>query len=125
VTCAVSQQLFDKKTNKRVLLIALSAEDQGGVKGSLVMPFGLALDSGVTLQIDDGPLTKPIHFRTCLPGGCIIPLEWPAATVQALGAARSLKAAAVADDGQPAPFTISMKGFASALDRAVALTLKQ
>ena len=125
IACAVSQQQVDKKTNKRVLVLALSAADGGGVKGSLVMPFGLALDSGVTLQIDDGPVTNPIHFRTCVPAGCIVPLEWAVATVKALGSAQSLKVAAVADGGQPAPFTISMKGFSSALDRAVSLTQKK
>ena len=119
--CAVSQQQIDKATKKRVLAIGLSSEPNGGVKGSLMMPFGLLLDSGVTLQIDDGPLTAPVHFRTCMPGGCVIPLEWPAATVTALRTAQKLKVVAQGDDGKPVPFTISMAGFASALDRAIAL----
>jgi invasion protein IalB len=120
-TCVVSQLQLDKTTKKRVLAIGLSAQPNGGVKGSIMMPFGLSLDSGVTLQIDDGPLTAPVHFRTCLPGGCVIPLEWPAATVTALRTAQKLKVVAQGDNGKPIPFSISMAGFASALDRAMAL----
>ena len=39
------------------------------VSGTLVRPFGLALDSGVAFQIDDGPAMQPIRFRTCVPDG--------------------------------------------------------
>jgi invasion protein IalB len=118
-SCSVSQQQVDKTTKRRVLIVALAAGDNGGVKGSLVMPFGLDLDSGVTLQIDDGPVTAAAHFKTCLPAGCVIPVDWPAATVKALRTAQKLKAAAKGENGQPAQFTISMTGFASALDRAI------
>ena len=102
-------------------LIGLAAADNGGVKGSLIMPFGLALDAGVTLQIDDGPVTAPVRFKTCFPAGCVIPLDWPASTVKALRTAQKLKAGAQAENGQPTSFAISMGGFASALDRAIAL----
>ena len=119
--CTVSQQQLDKATKRRVLFIGLSASEDGGVKGSLVMPFGLTLDSGVTLQVDDGPITAAVHFKTCIPAGCVIPLEWPTATVKALRTAQKLKAVAQNENGQPALFSISMTGFASALDRASAL----
>ena len=120
-TCSVTQQQVDPTSKRRILLIGLAAADNGGVKGSLIMPFGLALDAGVTLQIDDGPVTAPVRFKTCFPAGCVIPLDWPASTVKALRTAQKLKAGAQAENGQPTSFAISMGGFASALDRAIAL----
>jgi len=120
--CSILQQQVDKGTNRRVLTLALTPGDDGGIKGTLVMPFGLDLDKGVTLQIDAGPLTPPLHFQTCMPGGCLIQLDWPASTVKALRSATTLKAAGVAVGAQPAPFSISLNGFAGALDRAIELT---
>ena len=121
VNCGVSQEQLDKGTHKRMLLIGINAGSEGGATGSLVLPFGLALESGVTLQVDDGTVTSPLHFRTCLPAGCVVPINWNKASVDALRTAKTVKAAAVSDNGQPAPFTISMAGFASALDRAIEL----
>ena len=120
--CAVSQQQFDKATNTRILAIALNPAPAGGVKGVLVMPLGLALDKGITLQVDAAPPGAPLRFHTCVPTGCLVNLDLPEATVKALRSATTLKIAAVADGGQPAPFTVSMNGFASGLDRAIALT---
>ena len=121
VNCGLSQEQLEKTTRKRVLLIGLNAGADGGAAGSLVLPFGLALDSGVTFQVDDGKVTSPLRFRTCLPAGCIVPINWNKASVDALRVAKTVKVAAVSDNGQPAPFTISIAGFASALDRAVEL----
>jgi len=121
-TCGISQQQLDNKTKRRVLLLGLAAGDNGGVQGSLVLPFGLLLDAGVTFQIDDGPRTATAsHFRTCLPVGCVVVIDWPASTVTALRSAKKLTVAAQGENSQPATFTVSMKGFGSALDRAIAL----
>lgn len=121
VHCGISQTLMDKKTNKRVLLIGLSQQVGGAVKGTLLMPFGLALKAGATLQIDDGPVTSPASFRTCLPAGCLINLDWPQTTVVALRNAKVLKVHASGDNGQAADFTVSLNGFGSAIDRVSAL----
>lgn len=42
--------------------------------GTLILPFGLALAKGATLQVDDKAVGQPQTFCTCLPGGCIVPL---------------------------------------------------
>jgi invasion protein IalB len=120
VICNVTQTLFEQKTHKRVLGIGLMPEGDG-VKGTLVMPFGLDLEKGPTLSIDDGPASTPYHYKTCLPGGCLIQINWNSATVKALRSAKSLKIDAQADNGKPAPFKLSLNGLAAALDRARAL----
>ncbi|PRD40764.1 invasion protein, partial [Phyllobacterium phragmitis] len=100
----------------------LSAPAGNTVTGTLIMPFGLALDAGVTFQIDDKPAMQPVRFRTCLPGGCLVNVSFDDATLVALRAGAALKLTATADGGAAMPFTISLQGFGTALDRVAALS---
>ena len=118
VTCSMTQQLVEQSTRRRAVAIGLTAAENGGVNGTLVMPFGLALADGVALQIDDGPQTKPASFRTCTPQGCLIPIEWSERTVSGLRTGSALKLSAKGDNGRPVDFSLSLAGFATALDRA-------
>jgi len=119
--CALSQQQTDQQSRQRVLAIELNAGAPDKVEGALVLPFGLALDRGVTLQVDDGQAGPPLRFRTCLPVGCVVPLSFDAKLLAALRKGAALKVNAVADGGKDTPFTISLKGFPAALDRTAAL----
>ena len=118
--CALSQ-LQSQQNGQRVLAIELNAPSGNTVSGTLVLPFGLALDSGVTFQIDDKPALSPIRFRTCLPAGCLVNVTFDAATLVAVRAGTALKVKAVADGGALANFSISLQGFSTALDRVAAL----
>ncbi|HQZ12422.1 MAG TPA: invasion associated locus B family protein [Devosia sp.] len=122
VTCAISQELIQQSTKRRALVIALTPTPEGGTKGNVIMPFGLALSKGVQFQIDEGPLSEPSAFRTCTPQGCIVPIEWGPQTASALAAAGKLNIAATMDSGQPVSFTISLKGFSAGSARALELT---
>jgi invasion protein IalB len=124
IACSVGQAQFDKASKRRILTFAVSPQSGGGVKGVVVLPFGLSLDKGVTFQLDAGSITPAAHFRTCLPAGCLVSLDWPDGTVKAMRTATTLKIAATTANGQAAPFSLPMSGFAAALDRAVALTAK-
>ncbi|KFL26207.1 hypothetical protein JP74_15025 [Devosia sp. 17-2-E-8] len=118
--CVMSQQQA-QQNGQRVLAIELNAPSGNVVTGTLVLPFGLALDSGVTFQIDEKPAMPPIRFRTCVPGGCLVNVNFDAPTLVALRASAILKIKATADGGAAAPFSISLQGFGTALDRVVAL----
>lgn len=113
----VSSQVQTQQNGQRVLAIELNPQNGNSVSGTLVMPFGLALDSGVTLQIDDKPALPSARFRTCLPIGCIVSVAFEAQTLVALRAGTVLKVKATADGGAAAPFSISLQGLGSALDR--------
>lgn len=119
--CAVSQTQL-QQNGQRVLAIELNVPRDNAVSGTLVLPFGLALEAGITLQVDDKPAMKPLRFRTCLPGGCLVNLAFDASMLDALRAGAVLKIKAVADDGATAPFTVSLQGFGTALDRVQALS---
>ena len=123
VVCDVTQTLIDQKSRKRVLGIGFRPNN-GGIKGNLVMPFGLDLAKGVTMSIDAGPVSTPYAFKTCLPAGCIVPIDWASSTVKVLRTSTTLKVGATGDNSKPAEFKLSLKGFSDALDRAIALSGK-
>ncbi|MBZ9872939.1 invasion associated locus B family protein [Mesorhizobium sp. BR1-1-9] len=56
--CSMSQQRVGKN-RQRVLALELQAGRDSTVTGVLVLPFGLLLEKGVTLQIDDRPTLAP------------------------------------------------------------------
>lgn len=119
--CSITQEQVNQQSRQRVLAVELAvAADK--LEGVLLMPFGLALDKGVALQIDDQPSANMLKFRTCLPGGCLVPLNFDGKTVAALRVGTVVKLRAVADGGQDQLYTISLKGFAPAIDRITSLS---
>lgn len=119
--CVLSQAQA-QQNGQRVLAVELNAPSDNRVSGVLVLPFGLAIDSGIIFQIDDKPATQPLRFRTCVPTGCLANISFDAATLVMLRAGAVLKINATADGGAAAPFSISLLGFGTALDRVAALS---
>jgi invasion protein IalB len=111
-----------QQNGQRVLSIDLTASMNGeAATGVLLLPFGLALDTGVTLRIDDQAPGKPLRFSTCIPAGCVIPLSFDAAYMAALRKGKSLNiAAAASQSNQPVQLAVSLKGMSAAFDRVVA-----
>lgn len=124
VRCAVSQVQINSQNRQRVLSVELTATEGGNAaSGTLILPFGLALDHGAVLSIDEGEFLPPLRFSTCLPAGCLVPLAFNADAVTAMRVGKALKAKAAANgSGQEVNFSISLSGFTSALARAAALS---
>ena len=119
--CAMTQQQVNQQGGQRILAAELKPAG-ANVEATLFLPFGLALDKGVTLQIDDGQVTQPYRFRTCLPAGCLVQLTFDAGYMTALQKGAALKIKAIADTGAEAPFSLSLKGFGAASARLTALS---
>lgn len=120
--CVLSQAQADEQTKQRVIAVELTASDADSATGVLALPFGLALASGATLQLDDAAPGAPLPFKTCLPVGCMVPLRFDAAALAGLRKGKQLKVHAVAaDTGQPLEFSVSLKGFGPAFARTAAL----
>lgn len=117
IGCLVQQEQVDNQSRQRLLAVEL-VPGPGGALGTLILPFGLDLDKGVSLAIDDGQPSPNLRFRTCLPQGCLVPLNFAPEAVPALGGGKALTVAATADGGAATPFSISLNGLASALARA-------
>ncbi|WP_374832615.1 invasion associated locus B family protein [Paenochrobactrum pullorum] len=113
--CSVSQQQQDNK-GSRVLAVELQPTADG-TSGALVLPFGLQLSKGVALQIDEAKPGASQQFSTCLPAGCIVPLNFGDAQLKALNAGKTLNLIAEAVNGGEVKLSISLDGFSAALIR--------
>lgn len=118
--CNLSQVQTNAQSHQRILAVALQPKTSV-VVGTLVLPFGLDLGRGVTLQVDNGTVLASLPFRTCLPAGCLVNLNFDAKSVAALRTGNSLKVKVFPVGGQEMSFSISLKGFPGALDRTSAL----
>jgi invasion protein IalB len=119
--CIFLQQLSDPNTRQLVMGLELKAAASDQVEGTLVLPFGLAVDKPVTLQVDDSPPMSR-NFKTCVPAGCLVLLTFEPATVSALRKGTALNITVIAADGKEGSFKLSLNGFGSALDRTLALS---
>lgn len=120
--CAMSQQQAEPKAGRRVLAVEFSATSAEKLRGALVLPFGLAFDAGVSIKVDDSGNAETLRFRTCLPVGCIVTFDLGEQFVTALRSGTTLSVIATpSHDSQPMAFSVSLNGFAAALDRLTAL----
>ena len=125
-TCQMSQELRQDKTGQRALLIVFnrSGTDKPPLSGTIVAPFGLELQAGLSLLLKEDVYVKT-SYRTCLPQGCIAPIAANAEFEEALRANEKLTVAMTASDtGQPVKLDVSLKGFAQSLDRLTALSAR-
>jgi len=119
--CALSQQQTNKDTGQLLLMIELQAVSADHVEGTLILPFGLALERPITFEMNGAPTASVLRVRTCLPVGCLVSLTLDPATITAMRKGTLLTVHATADGGQDTLFEISLNGFSSALDRTAAL----
>lgn len=118
--CGMTQEQTNQQTRQRVFAVELTPTGDR-IEGVLLLPFGLVLDQGVTLQVDEQAQGQPLRFRTCLAAGCLVPVTLDARQVAALRGGTALKMRVMPDGGQSTVLTISLKGLGPALDRTIAL----
>jgi invasion protein IalB len=119
--CTLSQALVNKE-GQRAFLIELRVAKDGASEGTILMPFGLKLEAGVLLKLDDKDMGQGLRFSTCVAQGCVLPVNFPIAGMNAIRNGRALAVGALnVSDGQLMTFSISLNGFAVAVDRAIQL----
>lgn len=120
LTCALQQRQTDRQSGQQILALDLRPAE-AGLTGLVVLPFGLSLVQGIGLAVDElAPLSR-LPFRTCLPQGCLVDLDLGPEVLAQLRGGTTLHIESIADGGSNAPFSVSLNGFASALDRAAQL----
>lgn len=118
--CVATQRQVGKTNPQQLLAIELTPADKSA-KGVLALPLGVDLAKGVVMQVDAGPSTAPSPYSTCLPAGCLVPLNFDAPNLKLLRAGKVLNAYATAMGGKAVKFAVPLAGLAPALDRATAL----
>lgn len=114
--CALSQQQT-RQNGQRLLALELQVNADGAATGVLVLPFGLKLDAGVSLGVDDALPLPALRFSTYLPVGCLAPLAFDALAIAALRSGQEMKIMTIQNDGQELELSVSLKGFSAAFDR--------
>jgi len=114
--CTLSQQQYEKRSKKRVLAVEFAEFEGDSVKGALILPFGLLLDDGINLRVDDKGAKTKLRYRTCLPAGCLVTLDFDKKMMAAMRKGDVLEIEAVGDEGA-VPFKVSLSGFSKALAR--------
>lgn len=120
--CVLSQAQGNKETGQRVFAIELRSPAGGKTEGTVLMPFGLNLDAGALLKLDDKDLGKGLRFSTCGPQGCLLPVSFPTAATDAMRKGTKLVIASLnLSTNEPVTFNVSLDGFGAALARAADL----
>lgn len=121
--CAVSQDQA-QQNGQRLLAVELRTRANGGLSGTLLLPFGILFEPGVSAQIDDAPPVARLPFRTCLPNGCVALFPIDRALMQKLKAGTALKLNVTTAADTKLSFPVSLKGLGAALDRAASLSAR-
>ncbi|WP_247838303.1 invasion associated locus B family protein [Bradyrhizobium sp. 200] len=116
--CLLSQAQGNNQSGQRIFAIELRPPADGKTEGTILMPFGLNLDSGAILKLDDRDLGKGLRFSTCVPQGCLLPVSFPTVATDAIRKAGKLVVASLnLSSGDAVTFNVSLNGFGAALDR--------
>lgn len=68
--CEMFQRLVEKESGKRFAEFAIGfPEGKNVARGAIVLPLGILLHEGNTMQIDDGPVFS-FRVRYCMTDGC-------------------------------------------------------
>jgi len=122
ICCAMSQQQL-RQDGQRIVTVELKNAPDDTLAANFVLPFGLQLDAGATLRMDEQPAMAPLRFHTCLPAGCVVQANFDSATVTTLHGGTKLHVTTkTADTEQDFAIAISLNGFTAAFDRLKALT---
>ena len=120
-SCRVMQTLDVKVGNTQQRLLSLSlTQQEDSLSGEFVVPFGLDLQQGLVLKVDEGP-SMSARFSTCLPTGCVVRVLFPKEASQSLLAGRKLQLAFRALGSERLTVTeVSSVGLASAAETLLA-----
>jgi invasion protein IalB len=116
--CLLGYGQSDSQTGKPLFAIELQMSRDGKTEGTILMPFGLKLDAGVILTVDGEDLGPALRLATCVPQGCLLPVSFPAITVDAMKKSKTLTVASPnLGSGEVVSFKVSLEGFAAAIAR--------
>jgi invasion protein IalB len=119
--CRLLQIQSNSQNNQRVLQVELGVPTDDKIEGTIVLPFGLKLDAGVGLRLDDKELGRGLRFLTCVPVGCLLPVSFSTIAVDAMKKGKMLAIASLNLGDQVITFNVPLDGFSEAIARIVEL----
>lgn len=117
--CHLDQAVIDNNTQKPVLQVGVGyLPGQDGKKQPkmvIIVPLGVILPQGLTVQIDDGPGAQ-VPFLHCMAAGCRTVVNLDAPTIAKFKAGTKAKMTFAAPNGQPVSVPVSLSGFTAGFD---------
>ncbi|WP_439272639.1 invasion associated locus B family protein [Pseudochrobactrum sp. HB0163] len=120
VVCTMLQQQIDE--NGRRALTAEFTPAKSGLAGAFLLPFGLDLKAAPLFQVDENKAGVKSAFSTCMPAGCLVPVNFDVAQSDAMYKGKALIISTKSLDGQEFKFNVPLDGFAAASKRIQELT---
>jgi invasion protein IalB len=114
-------QIQTDQTNQRVLEVELRMPMDGKVDGTIAMPFGVKLDSGAIIRLDDAVFSKEFRFLTCVQVGCLLPVSFSMNDVDAMKNGKTLAIMSFNINDNIIALNVPLDGFAEAIARATEL----
>lgn len=112
--CGLTQQVIDARLGGPVLQLTMVATPSGEGKLAIVVPLGVSVPDGATLQVAD--LTRRIDYAQCLSGGCVALLDVDGELIEKMKAGGDARVGVVDRAGAPVAVPVSLKGFAAAYE---------
>lgn len=123
MACVLSQDQV-QQSGQRILAMEVRRHPDGSATASLLLPFGILLEQGVALQIDEQAPMTVLKFRTCLPSGCLAVFSVDPSTLGKMRSGSVLTLTVTTAAETQLTFPVSLRGLSAALDRVTALSAR-
>ena len=113
--CQIFQNIVVKESRQPILNFAIGfADDEKIAVGIFVMPLGIYLPPGLTLQVDDGQIYE-MAIEICGLKGCRVRFSFDENLLNLFKRGASAKITFSGSDQKPIKVPVSLKGFTAAL----------
>lgn len=122
-TCLVTQAQGNARTGKREFVIELKPPVEGRAEGTILMPFGYAIEPGIGFKLDETVLGKGAPYALCTLDGCLVPISLPTLATDTMKTAKTLSVSGMKQDAkEPTVIAVPLAGFGAAFARAIAFS---
>jgi invasion protein IalB len=115
--CEAFQLVTETKTQKRFMEVAFGYPEKGDQASVvIILPLGVMVAAGGTLQADSDKDGKKFPIVTCVPAGCVGRFKLDADFVTRLKGAKALTVGMYGGDGKPLNVKLPLDGFKDAIE---------
>lgn len=116
--CEIAQRLSETESGKRVVefVITDTTGEDGRHRGLVILPLGVAVQTGLNLKVDDGQ-TYSFSVNHCLPNGCFALLNFPEELIKEMKRGNTATLNMRTFQGQAVNVDLSLTGFTKAFKK--------
>lgn len=113
--CEMFQRLVEKESGKRFAEFAIGfPQGKNVARGAIILPLGILLHEGNTIQIDEGPVFS-FRVRYCMADGCYAFIDLSDQVLKEMKKGMQAKLSIKSFNGNAMVVPVSLVGFSKAL----------